>query len=165
MTPALTDHTVLCGASDFGLAIVRELLRRDPRAAIVVVDGARRPSVAAPNLHWIAGDPGDAAVRAAAGLASAATLILADDDDVRNLQATYLAVRENPAIEAWVRLSRADAFDIAGPGAPARIHFVSAPAAALPESRTPAIAARRRLHPARVIMHPVLRQDPPTIPA
>jgi voltage-gated potassium channel len=111
MVSRLRGHTVLCGAGELGRALLTELLARDPKAEIVLVDThpgiVQELGLRADNLRNITGDMTSHETLEAAGVATAATVIITSGDDAHNLEAAFKAMRLNPKARVWIRLYRA----------------------------------------------------------
>ena len=129
MANSLSGHTVLCGAGELGRALLHEMLRRDPGAAIVVVDThpgiLEELGIRAPNLHQVQGDMTSHHTLIAANVAKASTILMTSGDDARNLEAAFKAIRENPNAQIHIRLYRSGLLEMMDTTKHPNLHFFS----------------------------------------
>jgi len=108
MASSLSGHTVVCGAGELGRAVVAELVRQDPAAAIVIIDVhpgvLDEITVRGQDLHHIHGDMTSLDALVSASAATAATVVLTAGDDAHNLDTAFKVLQLNPEAQVWVRL-------------------------------------------------------------
>lgn len=111
MASSLSGHNVVCGAGELGRAVVAELVRQDPAAAIVIIDVhpavLDELTVRGQNLHHIHGDMTSLDALVSANVAAAATVVLTAGDDAHNLDTAFKVLQLNPGAQVWVRLKHA----------------------------------------------------------
>lgn len=129
MAGTLSGHIVLCGAGEFGRALLEELFRRDPQVEEVIIDNRlgvlEELGRHGPNLHHIHGDMTSQETLTAANVAAASTVLLTSGDDAHNLEAAFKALRLNPSAEMWIRLYRIGLSEMMDTASRPNVHFFS----------------------------------------
>jgi hypothetical protein len=129
MASKLRGHTVLCGVGELGRELLGELLSRNPKAEIVVVDThpdiLQELGLRAENLHNITGDMTSHETLAMANTATASTIIFTSGDDAHNLEAAFKVLHLNPKAEIWVRLYRTGLAEMMDTSTHPNLHFFS----------------------------------------
>ena len=104
---AMSNHHIVCGASQTGLAVLRELLATGRPALVIEEDEATIAGLAErfPNVPTVVGDFTDDTALVAAGIARAAGVVFCTDNDKDALVATVLARQLNPRVRVVARAS------------------------------------------------------------
>ena len=104
---AMSNHHIVCGASQTGLAVLRELLATGRPALVIEADEEMiaRLGERFPNVPAVVGDFTDDTALVAAGIGRAAGIVLCTDNDKDALVATVLARQLNPRVRVVARAS------------------------------------------------------------
>ncbi|HEX3957159.1 MAG TPA: NAD-binding protein [Trebonia sp.] len=126
-----TGHVIVCGLHDLGVRIVEELIQSGVPAVVVDDDPDRRlvPVLESWGVPHVRASSRLPETFAAAGLAGAAAIVCAYDDDLRTLEAALLARRlradarvvaqlANPAVGRALKEAGVAVLDVAGLSAP-----------------------------------------------
>jgi Trk K+ transport system NAD-binding subunit len=99
-------HVVLCGLNELGYRTLEELVRLGVDVVVVVRSPAEELAAGARELGatLVPGNYRDQAVLRAAGVATAGSLVITEDDDVGNLHAALAAKELNPALRMRLRM-------------------------------------------------------------
>ena len=123
----LSEHYIVCGAGQAGLAVLGELSSTQREAVLIEADTEQVDRVAAafPLLPIISGDFTDDVTLQRAGIARAVGIVMCVDDDKDSLVGTVTARQLNPTIRivaratdehAMARLRNAGADAVVSPG-------------------------------------------------
>lgn len=124
---AMTDHYIICGVGQAGLAVLQELQSTKRQVVVIEADegNAERLSDEYPEVPILRGDFTDDEVLQRAGITRAAGIVLCVDSDKDSLVGTVMARQLNPAIRivaratdnrAITRLRSAGADAVVSPG-------------------------------------------------
>jgi Trk K+ transport system NAD-binding subunit len=102
------DHVVVCGIDHLGLRTIEELRRRDEQVVVVVHSGQAADDAGLGDRPLVAGDFRLERTQRQANVPTAAAIVLADDDDLGNLDAALVAQELNPLIRIVIRMFDAD---------------------------------------------------------
>jgi Trk K+ transport system NAD-binding subunit len=104
-TPA-RGHVILCGLNELGYRTLEELVRLGVDVVVVVRSPAEELARGARELGatLVPGNYRDQAVLREAGVATAGSLVITEDDDVGNLHAALAAKELNPALRMRLRM-------------------------------------------------------------
>ena len=101
-------HIVVCGVEHLGVRTVDELRLRGETVAVVAPSEQQAIDIGIHDVRVVAGDHRLARVLADAGVGSARSIVLTDDDDLGNLTAALAAQELNPGIRIVIRMFDAD---------------------------------------------------------
>ncbi|MBI2796536.1 MAG: potassium channel protein [Gemmatimonadetes bacterium] len=124
---AMTDHYIICGVGQAGLAVLQELQSTKRQVVVIEADegNAERLSDEYPEVPILRGDFTDDEVLQRGGITRAAGIVLCVDSDKDSLVGTVMARQLNPAIRivaratdnrAITRLRSAGADAVVSPG-------------------------------------------------
>lgn len=107
---SFTGHIVLCGLDELGFRTLEELRRLGEEVVVIAHSPGQSFAAAARGLRatLIEGNYRDEPVLRAAGVASASTLVITEDDDVGNLHAALAAQDLNPNLRIVARMFNAE---------------------------------------------------------
>jgi hypothetical protein len=124
-----TNHIVICGVGELGMALVKRLHADHPEARIVLVD--LRPGLLAemglsgPNLVCLQSNMTSIETLKTANCQKARLILLTSGNDAFNLEAAYKIIQLNPKAEIWVRLHHSGLADLMDLARKPNVHFFS----------------------------------------
>lgn len=121
------EHVVVCGVGELGRALVKNLLQREPKAFVVLVDPKAgilaELDLRNPNLIHLAADMTNPETLKAANCQKARLIVLSSGSDALNTEAAYKVLQTNPAAEIWVRLYHSGLAELLDLSRKPNIHF------------------------------------------
>lgn len=129
MVSNMKGHMIICGAGELGRALIQQLMIKNNRPGIVVVDTREgilhELGIHDDDVHHIYGDMTSQQTLELANVQNCSTVILASGDDSHNLETATKVHKLNPKAEIWVRLYRTALSDMMDTTSKPNFHFFS----------------------------------------